>query len=162
MMEMTPSWVLMMTAMMLPAAVPATVRLAGDGRTVRLVPLFVASYVAVWLVVGGALYELYRPPSDRAAGLLAIAAGLYELTPLKKECRRRCREASRSGVAFGVYCVGSSIGLMALLLAVGAMSMTWMVVVALVVLAQKLVPPAPAIDVPLALAIVALGVALVF
>jgi predicted metal-binding membrane protein len=65
-------------------------------------------------------------------------------------------------VVFGVYCAGSSIGLMLLLLGVGAMSMSWMAVVALLVLAQKLLPPVPAIDVPLALAIVALGVALAF
>jgi predicted metal-binding membrane protein len=124
------------------------------------VPLFVASYVAVWLLVAAVLFELYRPPSHAAAGVLAIGAGLYELTPFKNECRRRCREATRNGVAFGLNCAGSSIGLMVLLLAVGAMSMTWMAVVALVVLGQKLLPPVPAIDVPLALAIVALGIAL--
>jgi MFS family permease len=48
------------------------------------------------------------------------AAGLYELTPLKRACRRR-RENVRSGSWFGFYCVGSSIGLMLVLLAVGAM-----------------------------------------
>jgi predicted metal-binding membrane protein len=159
-MAMTPSWVPMMTAMMVPAALPATIRLAGTDGTARRVPLFVGSYVAVWLLIGAALFELYRPPGDVAAGVLTIAAGLYELTPLKQECRRRCREATHSGVAFGLYCAGSSIGLMVLLLAVGPMSTILMAVVALVVLAQKLRPPAPAVDVPLALAIVALGVAL--
>ena len=57
-----------------------------------------------------------------------------------------------------MYCVGSSIGLMAVLLALGAMSITWMVLVAVLVLAQKLLPPRAAVDVPVALAIVALGI----
>ena len=94
------------------------------------------------------------------AGALIVGAGLYELTPLKRECRRRCRECIRSGLRFGVYCFGSSIGLMAVLIAVDVMSIALMCAVAAVVLAQKLLPPHPALDVPLALAIVALGVAI--
>jgi predicted metal-binding membrane protein len=50
---------------------------------------------------------------------------------------------------------------MLMLLALGVMSVTWMTVMALVVLAQKLLPPTPAIDVPLALAIVGLGILIV-
>jgi predicted metal-binding membrane protein len=94
------------------------------------------------------------------AGALLVGAGLYELTPLKRECRRRCRERVRSGLRFGVYCFGSSIGLMLVLVAVDVMSIALMFVIAVVVLAQKLLPPQPAVDVPLALAIVALGVAI--
>ena len=101
---------------------------------------------------------LYQPPGALAAGALIVGAGLYELTPLKRECRRRCRQRVRSGLRFGVYCVGSSIGLMLVLVAVDVMSVALMCAVALVVLAQKLFPPQPAVDVPLALAIVALGV----
>jgi predicted metal-binding membrane protein len=47
---------------------------------------------------------------------------------------------------------------MAMLVAVGVMSVTWMSVVAILVLAQKLMPPKAAVDVPLALAIVGLGI----
>jgi predicted metal-binding membrane protein len=50
---------------------------------------------------------------------------------------------------------------MAMLVALGVMSVTWMSVIAILVLAQKLLPPRAAIDVPLALAIVALGVLIV-
>jgi predicted metal-binding membrane protein len=50
---------------------------------------------------------------------------------------------------------------MLMLLALGVMSVTWMTVIALVVLAQKLLPPTLAIDVPLALAIVGLGILIV-
>jgi predicted metal-binding membrane protein len=45
-----------------------------------------------------------------------------------------------------------------MLLALGAMSVTWMAVVALLVLGQKLVPPSAVIDVLLASAIVSLGI----
>ncbi|HEV8124333.1 MAG TPA: DUF2182 domain-containing protein, partial [Gemmatimonadales bacterium] len=92
------------------------------------------------------------------AGLLVIAAGVYEFTRVKRESRRRCRERAGSGLAFGLSCAGSSIGLMVMLVALGVMSIPWMVLIALLVLAQKLFPARAAVDVPVALAIVALGV----
>ena len=148
------AWVPMMTAMMLPGAVPAASRMRGA----LAVPFFAGSYLVVWTAVGLAAYAVYRPHGALVAGALTIAAGLYELTPLKRHCRRRCRERVRSGFEFGVYCVGSSIGLMVVLLALGAMSMTWMALAAVLVLAQKLLPPRRSIDVPVALAIVGLGI----
>jgi predicted metal-binding membrane protein len=150
-------WVSMMAAMMLPGAAPAVVRHAHAGGRVRGVPLFVGSYLAVWTLVGVAVYALYRPHGPFAAGAVAIAAGVYELTPLKRRFRRRCRETVRSGIDFGLYCVGSSIGLMLMLVALSVMSVTWMSLIAVLVLAQKLLPLQAAIDVPLALAIVGLG-----
>jgi predicted metal-binding membrane protein len=154
-------WVSMMAAMMLPGVAPAVLRHAhADGR-VRAVLLFVGSYLAVWTLVGVAVYALYRPHGSSAAGALAIAAGVYEFTRLKQDCRRRCRESVRSGFEFGLYCVGSSIGLMLMLVALGVMSVTWMSVIAVLVLAQKLLPAKAAIDVPLALAIVGLGILIV-
>jgi predicted metal-binding membrane protein len=121
------------------------------------VPQFVGSYIVVWTLVGLAVYALYRPHSTSIAGVLVIAAGAYELTAFKRDCRRRCRESVSSGTRFGLYCVGSSIGLMVMLVALGAMSVIWMAVVAAVVFAQKLLPPKASIDVPLALAVVGLG-----
>ena len=120
--------------------------------------MFVGSYLAVWTLVGAVAYGVYRPHGSVAAAAVVIAAGAYELTPLKRHFRRRCRESARSGFGFGLCCVGSSIGLMLMLLALGVMSITWMSVIAVVVLAQKLLPARAAIDVPLALAIVGLGV----
>jgi predicted metal-binding membrane protein len=153
-------WVAMMAAMMLPGAAPAVLRSA-DARGVGAVPLFVGSYLAVWTLVGVAVYALYRPHGSFAAGALVIAAGVYELTPLKRHFRRRCRESVGSGFEFGLCCVGSSIGLMLMLVALSVMSVTWMSVVAVVVLAQKLLPSKAAVDLPLALAIVGLGVLIV-
>ena len=92
---------------------------------------------------------------------MVIAAGGYELTPLKRHFRERCRAGVGSGIEFGLCCVGSSIGLMLMLVALGVMSVTWMAVIAILVLAQKLLPPRAAVDVPLALAIIGLGVLIV-
>jgi predicted metal-binding membrane protein len=154
-------WVSMMAAMMLPGAAPAVLRCAHASGRVRAVPLFVGSYLAVWTLVGVAVYALYRPHGSFVAGGVAIAAGVYEFTPLKQRFRRRCRESARSGFEFGLSCVGSSIGLMLLLVALSVMSVTWMSVIAVLVLVQKLLPANAAIDVPLALAIVGLGILII-
>jgi predicted metal-binding membrane protein len=154
-------WAAMMAAMMLPGATPAVLRRAQTGGRVGAMPLFVGSYLAVWTLAGVAVYVLYRPHGSFVAGAVAVAAGVYEFTPLKQHFRQRCHESVRSGFEFGLYCVGSSIGLMLMLVALGVMSVAWMSVIALLVLAQKLLPAKPAVDVPLALAIVALGILIV-
>ncbi len=154
-------WVVMMAAMMLPGAAPAVLRRTKASGGVRAVPLFIGSYLAVWALVGAAMYALYRPHGSVAAGALTVAAGAYEFTPLKRHFRRRCRDSVRSGYRFGLCCAGSSIGLMLMLVALGVMSITWMSVITVLVLAQKLLPPKATIDVPLALAIIGLGVVIV-
>lgn len=151
-------WVAMMAAMMLPGAAPAVLRRAQGSGGVCAVPLFIGSYLAVWALVGAAVYALYRPHGYVAVGAVTVAAGVYEFTPLKRHFRRRCRENARSGLGFGLCCAGSSIGLMAMLVAPGVTSVTWMLVIAILVLAQKLLPPKAAVDVPLALAITGLGI----
>src|SRR5580704_2763962 len=100
------AWAAMMAAMMLPGAAPAVVRRARAGG-VRAAPVFAGSYLAVWALAGVAVYALDRPHGTVAAGAVAIAAGAYELTPLKRRCRRRCREAAGSGFGFGLCCAGS-------------------------------------------------------
>jgi predicted metal-binding membrane protein len=151
-------WTLMMAAMMLPGAAPAVFSHVQNGRRVRAVPFFLVSYLAVWTLAGMAIYALYRPHGSVAAGVLAIGAGVYEFTPLKRHARRRARQGVRSGLGFGLCCFGSSIGLMVVLVALGAMSVAWMSVIAVLVLAQKLLPPRATIDVFLAIAIIGLGV----
>ncbi len=156
-----PLFVVMMAAMMVPSAVPAIVRRAREGEGIFAVPLFAGSYLSVWALAGLAIWLVYQPPGAAVSGALLAGAGLYELTPLKHECRRRCRDRVRSGAQFGVLCFGSSIGLMLVLVAVNVMSLALMVAIAAVVLAQKLFPPRPAVDLSLALAIVAVGIATV-
>jgi predicted metal-binding membrane protein len=132
-------WAPMMAAMMLPGAVPAVVRRARAGGMAAVG--FTANYLAVWAAAGAAVYLLYRPHGDLAAAAVVIGAGLYELTPFKRHCRERCRDGLDSGLGYGSWCVGSSAGLMAILLALGAMNVLWMGVVTALVLVQKLLPP---------------------
>jgi predicted metal-binding membrane protein len=67
-----------------------------------------------------------------------------------------------SGVEYGLCCVGSSVGLMLMLVALGVMSVTWMSVLAVLIVAQKFLAPRAAFDVPLALAIISFGALIVF
>jgi predicted metal-binding membrane protein len=155
-------WVTMMAAMMLPGAAPAVARHARMTGQVRAALLFTGAYLAIWALAGGLAYVLDRPHGALAAGAVVIAAGVYELTPVKRDFRRRCREQTGSGLGFGLCCVGSSIGLMAMLVALDVMSLLWMAVVAVLAGAQKLLPAKAAIDIPLAVAIVGLGFVIVF
>ena len=123
--------------MMRPGALPAIVRSARARHGALVAPLFAGSYLVVWTAVGLAIYALYRPPATGVAVALVAAAVLYELTPLKRVCRRRCREEQRSGVRFGGWCVGSSLGLMAVLVALDPMSLPLMCAVGAIALIQK-------------------------
>ena len=98
------------------------------------------------------------------AGAVIVAAGVYELTPLKGRSLRRCRNARHpyraldSGLAHGVDCVTCSGGLMAVLFVVGVMSLFWMALVAVAIFAEKVLQHGSRLIVPLAVALVALGI----
>ena len=92
------------------------------------------------------------------AGGILLAAGLYQLTPLKQACLRRCRSpvafltthwrpgatgAFRMGLAHGAYCLGCCWFLMTLLFVGGVMNPFWIGAIALDVLAEKLAPHGP-------------------
>ena len=155
------AWVTMMAAMMLPGAALAVARHARARGRVLAAPAFAGSYLAVWALAGIVVYALDRPHGSVAAGAVVVAAGIYELTPVKRRFRWRCREAAGSGLRFGLCCVGSSIALMGIQVVAGLMSLFWMAVIAVVACAQKLLPAKAAIDVPLALAIAGLGLVIV-
>ncbi|MGA8017120.1 MAG: DUF2182 domain-containing protein [Candidatus Dormiibacterota bacterium] len=154
-------WVAMMAAMMLPGAASAVFRRMRTTGSLRAVPGFLVEYLGIWTLFGVAVYALDRPHGAVVAGAIIIAAGVYELTPIKQRFRRRCRERICSGLGFGLDCVGSSIGWMLILVAVGVMSLAWMALVTIPILVQKLLPAKAAIDLPVALAIVALGVLII-
>ncbi len=168
-------WVTMTAAMMLPSAAPAARHVA---RLARHVPtlLFTAGYLAVWTGYGLLAYGVFRLVTsldigwlawDRggpyAAGGVIVAAGFYELTPLKRVSLRRCRSAPhrnafRSGLAHGLDCVGCSGALMAVLFVLGAMSLFWMAVVAGVIFVEKVLRRGPRLAPVFAVAVVALGI----
>jgi predicted metal-binding membrane protein len=166
-------WVTMTAAMMLPSVLPHVAWFARRAPTM----LFAVGYLAVWTAFGLAAYGLYRLVTSSDTGWLAwdeagpyvaggviVAAGLYELTPFKRRSLRRCRRlrddagALRSGLAHGVDCVGCSGGLMLVLFAMGVMSLVWMVVVAAVIFAEKVLPNGSRLTRTVALGLVILGV----
>ena len=170
-------WVTMTAAMMLPSAVPAARAVARAARGVPALP-FAVGYLAAWTAYGVAAYGLFRLVTafdtdwlawDRggpwATSAVIVAAGLYELTPVKRELLRRCRDpidverhgALRTGLANRRDCGVCCLGLMAVLFALGVMSVLWMAVVAGVILVEKVVPWL-AVTRVVAVALIAVGV----
>jgi predicted metal-binding membrane protein len=151
------AWTVMMAAMMLPSTSPLVLLYARQS-TATSSTLLTAGYVAVWAGVGLAAYgiDMRLPdPSNRVVGAVLIGAGLYQLTPLKTACLKRCRNpadflvthwrrgrvgALRLGVEHGAYCVGCCWALMGVLVVAGSMSLAWVVAIALVVAGEKLLP----------------------
>jgi predicted metal-binding membrane protein len=159
------TWLLMMAAMMLPSLAPAALAFGRAGE--RTVAAFVVGYLAAWTIAGVVSYLLFEEARsldlgfaawDRtgrylAAGVL-LAAAAYQLTTAKSACLGRCRSpltlvveegagvggGLRGGVRHGGSCVGCCVGLMAALFALGVMSITWMVVIAALIAAERLAP----------------------
>lgn len=159
-------WVTMMAAMMLPSIAPMV--LAHPGVQIGATPAFVAGYLLTWGAVGMLAWALAEGVLSLDLGVLAwdeagpyvaggaiLAAAIYQLSPLKKRSLRRCRNprvfvaehwrpgrlgALRMGIEHGRICVGSSWALMATLFALGVMSVGWMVLVAALIAAEKLLP----------------------
>jgi predicted metal-binding membrane protein len=172
-------WVTMSAAMMLPSAAPAALVVARVSRGFPTL-VFTVGYLAAWTAYGVAVYGLFRLVTsfdtdwlawDRGgpyvSGGVIVAAGLYELTPFKDLLLRRCRSplhaerqgALRTGLANGLACVGCCFGLMAVLFALGVMSVFWMAIVAGVIFAEKVLPHGLRLTRFVALALVALGIA---
>lgn len=152
-------WVPMMAAMMLPGLAPSAIRIADSSRAVLDLPRYVGTYLGVWACFGVLVFIAYRPHGAVVAGAVTIGAGVYELTPVKARFRTKCRGGSSNGLRLGLCCVGSSVGLMLMMVALGSMSLTVMGVTAAIVLLQKLLPPRAVIDVPIALSIIGVGIA---
>jgi len=155
------SWTLMMAAMMLPSVAPFALLYARGASTSAAPGLLALGYLGVWALVGIPAYALDRAlgiehPTATAAVL--IAAGLYQLSPLKQACLSKCRSpvdflvqhwrpglggAFRLGAHHGAYCLGCCIALMAVLVVAGGMGLAWVAAIALVVAAEKLFPHGP-------------------
>jgi predicted metal-binding membrane protein len=182
-MDMMPSagayigtWTVMMAAMMLPSVAPFAL-LYARGAPNAVAPGFLAvGYLAVWALVGVPAYLLDRAlgmdhPAATAAVL--VAAGIYQLTPVKNACLARCRSpldfiaqhwrpgyggAFRLGAEHGAYCLGCCIALMAVLVIAGGMGLVWVAAIALVVAAEKLLPRGQLIARVGGIALIALGI----
>jgi predicted metal-binding membrane protein len=183
----------MMAAMMLPSVAPMALLFARVSAERRrrggaVVPLwiFLAGYLASWTVYGLVAYGIFRLLRDAhlhalswhaqgplIAGGAIVAAGIYQLSPLKRVCLRHCRSplhyvlggwrpgrlgALRMGVEHGGFCVGCCWGLMLILFALGVMSIVWMLVAAIVIFAEKIVPHGQRLASVFAVLFVAVGI----
>jgi predicted metal-binding membrane protein len=168
-------WWIMMIAMMLPSAAPmillfATVNRKGAERGHPYVPtsVFAAGYLAMWGAYGviatallwglertGLLSSMMASTSLILGGVLLIAAGAWQLTPLKQACLKHCRSplhfmthrwrkgclgALRMGFEHGAFCLGCCWFLMGLLFYGGVMNLYWIAGLALFVLLEKTIP----------------------
>jgi predicted metal-binding membrane protein len=136
-------WTLMMAAMMLPSAAPLVLLYRGSTA------LLLAGYLAVWAAIGLLPYAAMRGEVEVPAAVVLGLAGVYQLTPLKTACLRRCRGAAdflmrrwrhgplRLGAEHGLYCVGCCVGLMAVLVLAAAMSLAWAAALAVLVFVEK-------------------------
>ena len=182
-------WLVMMVAMMLPAAAPVVgvYALAARRGVVAAVPVFVAGYLAVWSASALPAYLVSRVVSDplaegapwvpRLVAATLVVAALYQLTPLKAACLRHCqspmsfflarrrsladpRAAFAAGAGHGVRCLGCCWALMALLVVVGGMQLGWALALAAVITVEKLAPGGPAVSRAIAVAALVLAAAL--
>ena len=163
--------VVMMVAMMFPTATPMILAFhkvqAGKhhlGDAFVSTWVFVAAYLLVWVSVGFAVYagvlaaevSVLRAASSTAdvGGVILMAAGLYQLTPLKEACLAQCRApmhfittswregaagAFQMGWLHGLYCLGCCWMLFVILFPLG-MSVGAMAAVALIILAERTLP----------------------
>lgn len=171
-------WWVMMVAMMAPSAAPtvllyATVKRKQEtaSRAAMDAWIFLAGYLVTWAgfsVVAvlvqwalerfGLLSMAMASTSSILGGLILLAAGLYQFTPLKRACLRYCesplmflsrhwrpgtRGAFHMGFRHGSYCVGCCWFLMALLFVSGVMNLVWIIAIALYVAGEKLLPFGP-------------------
>jgi predicted metal-binding membrane protein len=163
------AWAIMMAAMMLPSALPmiglyaAMQRNAPSAATrIAAVTAFTAVYVTLWAVTGVPIYfagvALMAVTASTLAHTIAgvlIAAGIFQLSPLKHVCLRHCRSplgfllghwrvgwrgGVRMGLAHALYCLGCCWALMAVLVVAGAMGLPWVLLIACVVAAEKILP----------------------
>lgn len=163
----------MMVAMMLPSAMPMILlfarfsRQSGGGAASTI--LFTLTYLLIWLLFSGlatvaqaalvatalASHVDVSLADGRLSGALLIAAGIYQLSPLKAACLNQCRSplsfvmrfwrpgwkgAIRLGLSHGLYCLGCCWVLMLLLFVGGVMNLVWIAILTLIVLAEKIAP----------------------
>jgi predicted metal-binding membrane protein len=166
-------WAIMMLGMMAPAAAPMILLVAGvsrrqsSGLPMWRAVAFAAGYFVVWTGFGlvatlaqwglhaAALLSPMMHTTPFVGGLLLLGAGLFQWTPLKKQCLVHCRSplsfllshwrdgsmgALAMGTRHGMYCVGCCWMLMALLFVVGVMNLLWVAAITAFVFIERLAP----------------------
>ena len=140
-------WTLMMAAMMLPSIAPLVLLLhKGNRATLAL------GYLTVWAATGLLPWAAMQFSFQPAPAIVRARAGVYELTPVKQACLRRCHNAAsfqmeryksgpfRLGIEHGLWCAACCAGLMVVLVLAASMNLAWAAGIAVVVFLQKVLP----------------------
>ena len=169
-------WAVMMIGMMTATATPVLLLFAGaharrgEAGVAPAVIMFAVGYLAVWLGFsagatlvqwvlhqGALLSSTMATSSPRIGGAILIAAGAYQLTPLKGRCLTQCQSplgflmsnwrdgatgAFRMGLRHGAFCLGCCWALMGVLFVVGVMNLAWVGALSVFILVEKLGPGA--------------------
>jgi predicted metal-binding membrane protein len=189
-------WAVMMVAMMVPSAAPMILsfltvnqRRSATARPLVPVGLFVLGYLMLWTAYSAvatlAEWGLHQATllstsmtatSRTLNGGLLIAAGVFQLTPLKRACLKGCRSplsflmsewregmagAFVMGLRHGAYCLGCCWILMALLFVAGVMNLFWVAVIALLVMAEKILARGELLGHVAGIALMTIGVVLI-
>lgn len=190
-------WVAMMVAMMFPTAAPMILTFARvqsnrqqQGRPYVPTWLFVSSYLVVWTAFGVVAYGVavgaeqlaeqsmwLMDNAARIGGGVLIAAGLYQLSPLKRACLSKCRTplsfilgswrdgyagSFRMGLEHGMYCLGCCWLLFVILFPLGMMNVGAMALITLLIFAEKSTPLGRQTAAFASLALIAYGALVVF
>jgi len=139
-------WAAMMAAMMLPSILPLVLLYRRSRMSLA------AAYLLTWGATGLVPYGLMEADVMPMPALVLGLAAVYEMSPLKTACLRRCRNvagflmeryrssAFRVGVDHALWCIGCCAGLMVVLVLAASMSLAWAAVIAAVVFVQKALP----------------------
>ncbi|ESR22786.1 DUF2182 domain-containing protein [Lutibaculum baratangense] len=175
--EMWAMWAVMMVGMMLPSVAPMALVYArveeharAQGKAFASVGWFLSGYLAAWagfsvfatlaqwaLERAALMSPMSMALAAEAGGVVLVAAGLYQWTPLKEACLAQCQAplvfiqrhggfrrtvggSFQLGFTHGLYCIGCCWALMALLFVAGVMNLLWVAVIAIFVLLEKVVP----------------------
>jgi predicted metal-binding membrane protein len=165
-------WVVMMVAMMFPTAAPMILifaRVHADrqqqGKPFVPTGVFVGAYLLTWTLFGVLAYFAALGAEKLAGrsawlmdnvtllgGVVLIAAGLYQFSPLKHVCLSKCRSpvqfvlqhwrsgyggAFRMGIEHGTYCLGCCWLLFVILFPLGIMNLVAMALVSALIFAEK-------------------------
>lgn len=190
-------WAVMMVAVMFPTAAPMILMFnrIHNQRRVKgqsFVPtwIFVAAYLLVWSVTGIVAYTLavlgdelahqsmwLMDNAARIGGFVLIAAGVYQLSPLKSVCLNKCRSpisfilhswrdgfwgSFRMGIDHGVYCLGCCWLLFVILFPLGMMNVAVLAGITVLIFAEKSTAWGRQIATVAAVALIVYGAVVVF
>jgi predicted metal-binding membrane protein len=192
-------WVVMMIGMMTPSAAPMILLYArvgrqarADGRPFASTFWFAGGYLLAWsgFAVAASLAQLalahmtlitpmLAAANSRFAGLVLVAAGIYQWTPLKGSCLSQCQAplsflqrhggfrrdpkgSLKLGLKHGLACIGCCWALMMLLFVGGVMNLLWVAALSILVLLEKLVRVGRLVPRVVGLVLVAVGVIFIF